>query len=65
MALTRTEREQLQDSNLKLQSVSQTLSQVDPEKLGDFEDIKGCIDDARKSLSDALKVHEEDTSTLH
>jgi hypothetical protein len=65
MALTRTEREQIQDSNLKLQSVSQALSQVDPEKIGDFEDIKECIDDARKSLSDALKGPEEETRKPH
>jgi cellobiose-specific phosphotransferase system component IIA len=60
MALTRTEREQIQDSNLKLQSVSRALSQVDPRKIGDFADIQECIEDARKSLSDALKVHEEE-----
>jgi hypothetical protein len=65
MALTRTEREQIQDSNLKLQSVSQALSQVDPEKIGDFEGIKGCIEDARKSLSDALRLHVEDTKKPH
>jgi hypothetical protein len=65
MALTRTEREQIQDSSLKLQSVSHTLSQVDPEKIGDFEDIRECIEDARKSLSDALKLHEEDIKKPH
>jgi hypothetical protein len=65
MALTRLEREQIQDSNLKLQSVSHALSKVDPKKLGAFADIQNCIKDARKSLSDALKLQgqEEDIQT--
>ena len=60
MALTRLEREQIQDSTLKLQSVSRALSHVDPRKLEDFADIQECIQDARKSLSDALKAQEQE-----
>jgi hypothetical protein len=38
---------------------------VNPEKIGDFEDIKECIEGARRSLSDALKAQGEDTKKLH
>jgi len=60
MALTRVEREQIQDSKLKLQSAAHVLSQVGPDKIDDFADIQECLEDARKSLSDALRQGHED-----
>jgi hypothetical protein len=66
MALTRVEREQIQDSKLKLQSAAQALSQVGPDKIDDFADIQECLEDARKSLNDALKqAHEEEIRKPH
>ena len=62
MALTKVEREQIQDSKLKLQSVAQALSRVDPEKIDHFSDIKDCLDDAKKSLGDALRKPQEEES---
>ena len=55
MGLTRTEREQIQDTKLKLQSAAHTLRDVDPKKIADFADIQECLQDADDSLRDALK----------
>jgi len=55
MSLTRVERVQIQDSKLKLQSAANSLSNIDPEKIEDFEGIQGCLEDAHKSLDAALK----------
>jgi hypothetical protein len=54
VALTRVERERITDSRLKLQSVSNSLKHVDPEKVPDFDQIKECLEDAEKSLGGAL-----------
>jgi hypothetical protein len=55
MPLTRVEREQIQDSKLKLQSAAQALSRVDSDKIENFADIQECLEDAHKSLTDALR----------
>jgi hypothetical protein len=54
--LTRTERERIADSRMKLQSAAETLTQVDPTKVHDFAEIQDCLDEAEKNLSDALKA---------
>jgi len=59
MPLNRVEREQIQDSKLKLQSAAHVLGQMDPNKIDDLEGIQDCLEDARKSLSDALKKKHE------
>ena len=55
MSLTRVEREQIQDSKLKLQSAANSLSNIDPEKIDDFAEIQECLEGAHKSLDAALK----------
>jgi hypothetical protein len=55
MALTRVEKERLKDSRLKIQSVSDSLHQVDPEKIPDIEEIQDCLEEAEKSLDGALR----------
>ncbi|MCU1233638.1 MAG: hypothetical protein JWP63_1605 [Candidatus Solibacter sp.] len=62
MALTKVEREQIHDSKLKLQSVTYALSRVDPEKIQNLSDIQECLEDANKSLSDALRKPQEEQS---
>jgi len=62
MALTNVEREQIHDSQLKLQSAAQTLSKVDPRKIDHLSDIQECLDDAERSLSDALRKSREEQS---
>ena len=60
MALTRVERERITDSQLKLQSVSNSLKRVDPEKMPDFDEIKECLEDAEKSLTSLLRSSQSD-----
>jgi hypothetical protein len=55
MALTRTERERIADSRLKIQSVAQTLNHVDPRKVPNFKEIQDCLEGAEESLEGALK----------
>jgi hypothetical protein len=55
MALTRTEKERIVDSRLKIQSVAQSLDQVDPGKVPNFEEIQDCLEGAEESLDEALK----------
>ena len=55
MSLTRTERERIADSRLKIQSVAHSLNHVDPNKVPNFEAIQHCLEDAEESLEGALK----------
>ena len=55
MTLTRTERERIADSRLKIQSVAHSLNQVDPSKVPNFEEIRDCLEGAEESLEGALK----------
>jgi hypothetical protein len=55
MALTRTEKERIADSRLKIQSVTNSLQHVDPKKVPNFEEIQECLEDAEESLEGALK----------
>jgi len=59
MALTRLERERITDSRLKLRSAANTLHDIDPEKVPDFDEIQDCLDDAEKSLASALRPPKE------
>jgi hypothetical protein len=59
MALSRLERERLTDSKLKIKSIANSLSQVDPEKVPDYEDIQNCLEGAEKSLNGALKAADQ------
>ena len=62
MALTRVEKERINDSRLKIRSVSNSLKGVDPKKIPDFEDIEECLEDADESLGGALRSSESDAS---
>ncbi len=59
MALTRVEREQINDSRLKIQSAVNTLSQVDPEKIPDYDEIQSCLENADKTLGGTLRSSTE------
>ena len=60
MTLTRLERERINDSRLKLQSAANTLSQIDPKKVADYDEIQECLEDADKSLGGALRSSKSD-----
>jgi excinuclease UvrABC helicase subunit UvrB len=60
MALTRVERERITDSRLKIQAIANSLKDVDPKKVPDFEEIEKCLKDADKSLGGALRSSESD-----
>jgi hypothetical protein len=65
MALTRLERERITDTRLKLQSAANTLNQIDPAKVPDFDDIQDCLEDAEKSLGGALRLSKSDPKEQH
>jgi hypothetical protein len=54
MALKRDEKERIQDSLLKLQSVANSLDQVDSKEIPHLEDVQECLEDADKVLGEAL-----------
>jgi hypothetical protein len=54
MPLTRTEKERISDNRMKIRSVKNSLSHIDPAKIDDYEAIQDCLKDAEKSLSGAL-----------
>ena len=56
MALKRVEREQITDSRLKLQSVTNTLKRVNPAHVKDLENVEDCLEDADKVLGEALRA---------
>lgn len=55
MKLTRHEKERVADSRRKIQSVTETLSQVDPAKIPQIDEIEDCLEDAEKTLNEALQ----------
>ena len=56
MALTRVEKERITDSLLKVQSITNSLKQVDPDKIQDFDEIQECLEDTDRSLGQALRA---------
>jgi len=55
MALTRAERERISDNRMKIRSVANSLSHLDPAKIDDFGAIQDCLEDAEKNLTGALE----------
>ena len=55
MRLTRVEKERLRDSRMKLQSVANSLKEVNPKGIEGIEDIQNCLRDVEKSLKGALQ----------
>jgi len=55
MKLTRVEREKITDGMLKIQSAKASLDGIDESKVEDVEDIQECLENADKSLRDALR----------
>jgi hypothetical protein len=53
--LTRVERERIADSQLKVQSVTHSLKQVDRNKIPNFEEIEECMEGTQASLEEALQ----------
>jgi len=56
MALTPVDRERIQDSKRKIQSIANSLQHVDRTKIANFEAIQECLEDADRSLEGALKT---------
>ena len=55
VSLSKVDRERISDSRLKIQSVAETLGDVDPEQIPRVHDIQECLADAEKTLSAALR----------
>jgi hypothetical protein len=60
MPLTRTERERVSDSRLKIKSAANNLAALEPGKVPDAEEIQDCLEDAQDSLKRALADSESD-----
>jgi hypothetical protein len=58
MALTRSERERITDSRLKIQAIANSLLGVDPKKIPHLEEIQTCLEGADESLGGALRSSE-------
>jgi hypothetical protein len=56
MGLTKVEKERISDSRMKLQSISISLDQIDPDRVPGLDDIQECLGEAEKALSVALRV---------
>jgi len=56
MSLTRTDKERITDSRMKLQSVANSLKQINPARISDLDEIQDCLRDAEKSLKTALSA---------
>jgi hypothetical protein len=54
--LTKVERERINDSVLKIQSVRANLDDLDDGKVGELDDIKSCLESADDTLRSALKT---------
>ena len=65
MALTRSEKERIADNRMKIRSVANSLSQIDPTKIDDFEEIRECLEDADKSLAGTLAASSEPGAEKH
>jgi hypothetical protein len=65
MALTRAEKERIADNRMKIRSVANSLAQIDPAKVDDFEAIQECLEGADKSLAGTLKGSGESGAKKH
>ena len=60
MALTRVETERITDARLKLQSAANSLKQISAEKIPGHSDIDECLENADKSLRNALRAQKSE-----
>jgi hypothetical protein len=58
MALNRVERERVNDSRLKIHSITASLREVDPDEIPEFAAMEACLEDAEKNLRLALRATE-------
>jgi hypothetical protein len=63
MALKRVEKERIKDSLLKLQSVANSLNQVDSTEIPKLEHVQECLDDADKVLPPCPETSWEQQAT--
>jgi hypothetical protein len=56
MALSRVDKERINDSRLRIEAAADTLGDVSPSKIPDFEGIQECLENASKNLAIALRT---------
>jgi hypothetical protein len=56
MSLTKVEKERIADSRMKLQSISLSLDQIDPDKVPGYDGIQECLEEAERALGGALRA---------
>jgi hypothetical protein len=57
--LTPEERARITDSKHRIQSVADSLTHIDPQKIPHFDEIEECLEDADASLRAALRSSSE------
>ena len=55
MSLTRLERERINDSRMKIEAVAESLTEIDPTKVPEYQAIQECLGSAHKNLGAALR----------
>jgi hypothetical protein len=55
MALTREDRERINDSRLKIQSITNALDGVNSGKIPEYTEIQDCLASAEQNLEEALR----------
>jgi len=63
MALSRVDKERINDSRLKIQAAASTLSEVNPSKIPEFEEIQECLESANKNLGSALRFESSEVKS--
>jgi hypothetical protein len=58
MAMTRAEKERLNDIRLKLQSAARSLQHLPESDIPDYDQIEKCLDNADQNLRDAVQSSE-------
>jgi hypothetical protein len=55
VALTREDRERINDSRLKIQSITNALDGVNSTKIPEYAEIQDCLESAEHNLQEALQ----------
>jgi len=64
MSLTRSEKERINDSRLKIQSAANSLSAINSAKVPEIDEIQECLESANRNLGAAPRQSESVEGSL-